>query len=464
MISVIVPVYNVFEFIDKCLKSIINQTYKDIEIIIIDDGSNDGSSEKCFEWSKKDNRIIFIKKKNEGQGNARNIGISIAKGEYLIFVDSDDYIAEDMIQKLYNAASLNNSEIVLCNSYAVFLDNKNRVEQTIKFDNKKLILEKGTNVFNKKELLVQLPMVLWGCIIKKKIFIENNIKMPDFSTEDAAIMPLVFLAAENIYKIDDFLYYYTNNRINSTMNSVKPFYDGYKSFDFIYKHFYEKDLKDMFYKQLCSMFIRRMNFMKKNYLKLVNNDEFKDTLKKYTDFLNDKFKGWNEKKNILLWGSENLLNVISVQNRIIDFYNEQCFKNDRKLDYADYIVIDFLEENCLLDFNSDIYRNNCISLINNIKKVFKPNQVVLIKNYFTFEFIKDDKRNYFTDKEKILILNNNLDKAYKLFIENFEGINVIEFEKNSLFYTDFNYPGGCLPCYYNDYLYDYIGDKLIDVF
>ena len=103
LISVIVPVYKVEQYLDECVQSIINQTYKNLEIILVDDGSPDRCPEMCDEYARQDSRIKVIHKPNGGLSSARNAGIDIARGEYIGFVDSDDYIAHDMYEKLYNA-------------------------------------------------------------------------------------------------------------------------------------------------------------------------------------------------------------------------------------------------------------------------------------------------------------------------------------------------------------------------
>lgn len=103
LISVVVPVYNVEQYVDKCINSIINQTYRNIEVIIVDDGSTDGSSFICEKYSKEDSRIEIIHKDNGGLSDARNRGIEISKGKYITFIDSDDYVDTDYIEVLYNA-------------------------------------------------------------------------------------------------------------------------------------------------------------------------------------------------------------------------------------------------------------------------------------------------------------------------------------------------------------------------
>lgn len=114
LISIVIPIYNVENYVEKCLNSVIRQTYNNIEIILIDDGSKDKSKEICDSYARKDKRINVIHKENRGVSSARNTGIEAAKGNYITFIDSDDYIDEDYIEKLYGLCIKNNSDIVIC--------------------------------------------------------------------------------------------------------------------------------------------------------------------------------------------------------------------------------------------------------------------------------------------------------------------------------------------------------------
>ena len=112
-ISVIIPVFNSSLYLDHCLSTVVNQTLKDIEIILIDDGSTDDSLNVIKNYAKKYNNIKYTSKENEGQAIARNIGIQMSSGEFITFIDSDDYIELNMLEKLYNIAKSDNSDIVL---------------------------------------------------------------------------------------------------------------------------------------------------------------------------------------------------------------------------------------------------------------------------------------------------------------------------------------------------------------
>ncbi len=116
-VSIVVPVYNAEKYLVKCLDSIIGQTLKNIEIIIIDDGSTDGSSEICMEYASRDSRIIYYKKENEGLAAARQDGIERANGEYIGFVDSDDWLELNMYEEMYTSATTENADIVFCNCF-----------------------------------------------------------------------------------------------------------------------------------------------------------------------------------------------------------------------------------------------------------------------------------------------------------------------------------------------------------
>lgn len=122
LISVVLPIYNVEKYLNRCINSVINQSYHNLEIILVDDGSLDKCPQICDEWAKKDRRIKVIHKKNAGLGYARNTGIENACGEYICFIDSDDYVALDMIERTYSLAKKTNADIV---SYGYcFVDSK----------------------------------------------------------------------------------------------------------------------------------------------------------------------------------------------------------------------------------------------------------------------------------------------------------------------------------------------------
>lgn len=127
LISIIVPIYNAEKYIKRCIESILNQTYTNLEIILVNDGSQDKSLEICNSFAIKDTRIKVIDKKNEGVSKARNEGIDVASGEYIIFVDSDDWMENTMCEEMIQSAIINNSDIVVC-GYNNYLENDDKYE------------------------------------------------------------------------------------------------------------------------------------------------------------------------------------------------------------------------------------------------------------------------------------------------------------------------------------------------
>lgn len=183
MVSIIVPVYNVEKCLGYCISSILNQTYQDIELILVNDGSTDQSLRICCNYRELDSRIKIIDIPNGGVGNARNKGIEESKGEYLLFVDSDDYIASDMVENLFHKAQLYNKDIVICGMNIVELSGKN-VKQIKQYSFDAI----GNEVVYDHMLFVEkLPVLVWKSalmegpcnrIYNADIIRKNQLKFP----------------------------------------------------------------------------------------------------------------------------------------------------------------------------------------------------------------------------------------------------------------------------------------------
>ena len=180
LITVVIPAYNVEKYIERCIKTVVNQTYENIEIILVDDGSPDNCPKICDKWAKKDNRIIVIHKENGGLSDARNAGIDIAKGEYITFIDSDDYIEKDYVEFLYNMIKEDKTDLSICSHTVIYETGK--------------IIEKETkvrDVLPKEEVLYQIlydcgiDLSAWAKLYSIKLF--KNVRYPKGRVfEDAA--------------------------------------------------------------------------------------------------------------------------------------------------------------------------------------------------------------------------------------------------------------------------------------
>ena len=183
-VSVIVPIYKVEKYLNKCIDSIINQTYTNLEIILVDDGSPDNSPKICDEYAKKDNRIKVIHKQNNGVSSARNVGLDISTGDYIMFIDGDDYIELNMIECMLKNMFDNDVDIVVCNINYVYKD-----KEFIKYDESDRILN---NYDAMKEFIRDgiVQAVVWNKLYKKSIikdmkFIINKIHEDEIFSYEA---------------------------------------------------------------------------------------------------------------------------------------------------------------------------------------------------------------------------------------------------------------------------------------
>lgn len=213
MISIIIPVYNVSKYLDKCLQSVVTQTYSNIQIILVNDGSTDNSGEICDKWKKEDNRIEVIHKKNGGLSSARNIGIEKAQGKYLMFVDSDDIVSDNLCELLHNLLLENDADLAICNTYHIFdsdnfmFQRDNKIEMVYCFDKNEAICNLWyQNIF--------LPSA-WGKLYKKELF--KQIRFTEgIIFEDIDIMHEIFYLCNKIVYTDVKAYGYVHHENSIT--------------------------------------------------------------------------------------------------------------------------------------------------------------------------------------------------------------------------------------------------------
>lgn len=213
-ISIIIPVYNTEKYLKKCLDSIINQTLKSLEIICIDDCSTDNSLNILKEYQLKDNRIKIIEQKeNKGQGVARNLGLNIAEGEYIGFIDSDDWIDLNFFEKLYFAAKKYNSDVALAANVRI---GNGRTKKRLDFKNEEIY----TNIEDKFNIskLLKNPCPT-NKIYRREFLIKNNIIWPaGCYCEDKLFVTKAVYYANSLVCVPDIYYYYYRNP-NSTVNT-----------------------------------------------------------------------------------------------------------------------------------------------------------------------------------------------------------------------------------------------------
>lgn len=217
-ISVIVPVYNSERYLSQCVESILSQTYSDFELLLINDGSKDKSESICDEFSKKDKRIRVFHQKNSGVSAARNKGINQAKGEYICFVDADDWVDQNIFEFLINTIESVKGDLSYCGH--IEYNNKFNVKKEIQQTHQKGYGYEVINNVISSSFPTSIP--IWTCIIKRKLIIDNNIKFTVTCSygEDQEFLIKCLSHSIRVSSISKYLYYYRVD-IDSAMSSKK---------------------------------------------------------------------------------------------------------------------------------------------------------------------------------------------------------------------------------------------------
>ena len=232
-VSVIVPIYNVEKYLEKCLDSLVNQTLEDIEIILVNDGSTDNSGQIAKEYaSKYKEKIVYLEKQNGGLSDARNYGLEYAKGDYISFVDSDDYISKNLYSELARYME-EDYDMVKFGILTVNLKN-NKITQN---ETKQFESKTGEEAFDILYKTDKMTEVAWGYLYKASFWKENNFKFTkDMYHEDFGLIPLVILKAKKVASTNILGYYYVQSDKSITRNSdekkkLKMSYDLLKFYD-----------------------------------------------------------------------------------------------------------------------------------------------------------------------------------------------------------------------------------------
>ncbi len=290
-LSIIVPVYGVEKYIDKCLNSLVKQSLKEIEIIVVNDGTKDNSQKIIDKYVKKyPDKIKSYIKENGGQGSARNYGLKKATGEYIGYVDSDDFVEKDMYKKLYNKAKENNYDIVVCGNYNVSEDYQNKNIDAF-INNYNTDLE---NIFFGK-------MAVWNKIYKRDILIKNKLEFKEkVWYEDLAFTLKAIMNSNTFAFIDEPLYDYLI-REGSTMNNSNvqrnlEILDAFNDILSYIKH----NKKEEYFSKIEFLAIDHIYISAiVRVLKAEADDKVKrETINKLIDYMNKKFPNYKNNKYI----------------------------------------------------------------------------------------------------------------------------------------------------------------------
>lgn len=334
-VSVIIPVYNVENYLSECLDSVCNQTLSNIEIICVNDGSSDDSLKILNQYRQVDDRIKVISQNNRGLSASRNNGLKEATGRYIYFLDSDDYIDITCLEKLYNNAVSNDSDVVLFKFQNVD-DNKNVHKRGVEFKIDKIFGDIDYNHFNFTYKDVRRHVMNSAFSACLKLYKREFIELFEFPIgvhfEDVPVHVKVMLNAERISFVPEFLYYYRSNP-DSILNSNANGFDIFKVIDMVEEYLKEND----FYDELENEFIFFKIAQILVYIESTNSEEYFIMAK--DEFSNIEIKNKKSLKKYALIGYRNVLNSKNYrdylkknskpsQNKLVKIFNK--FKKKKK--------------------------------------------------------------------------------------------------------------------------------------
>ena len=295
LVSVVVPIYNTELYLDRCINSIVNQTYKNLEIILVDDGSPDKCPEICDEWAKKDERIKVIHKQNQGLGMARNTGIENATGNYICFFDSDDYVCKDLISSCIDVFEKYHPDMVSYGFYRI--DKNNKIKTILPRPNKPLYCDKEILDFVlpnfigkdlKSGIDYNFPMNATGSLFNLNMLKDNNFRFAserEIISEDVFSLLKLFSYVKTLSVIPKSFYYYCSNSNSLTHTYRKDRFDKIKDFYIkISALSDELGYDEIVKKQLMQPFI---NFTIGAIKQIVNNCNKNEANKLLTEILNE---------------------------------------------------------------------------------------------------------------------------------------------------------------------------------
>lgn len=286
-ISIIVPVYNREKQIQRCIDSLVNQTYENIQIILVNDGSKDRSKEIIdMNQKKHPDKIIAIHTENQGVSMARNEGIQVAQGDYIGFVDSDDYVDKEMFCKLIEKAEQDDYDMVACNTWALYPKKKVLIDSSI-HDHQ-----------STSQLLISAYAVLWNKIYKRELIQSLRFKK-DVWYEDVLFLYEVYPHLKKVGRVEEALYYYVQNEGSITYTYNEKLYQLIENMDDILQYYHNNHYYDLYRKELEYSYVRYLygTFIKR-LAKSKDFERFKEGCKIVIDKVNEAFPEY--RKNLYI--------------------------------------------------------------------------------------------------------------------------------------------------------------------
>ena len=315
-ISVIIPVYNVADYIDICMESVVSQSFADFEVLLINDGSTDASGEKCRLWKARDARIRLIEKENEGVAASRNLGVREARGEYLAFVDPDDWLDLRYLEKLYRAVRESGGDFAECDLWRC--DNRS---------GKKIYRSCGARMgleYTLEEHMKYGPTATYKSLSRRSLWIRHGIRMPDCAFESPAIYALVLALSGSAARVPEALYYYRRFRENSLIETGYAHRDGspnntlgIEAMDFLLSEFRRCGLYEQYRAILPGVVCYRLSDILAMQFHRKRAEDYREVVENYRRFLRRAFPDGKHERYVT-WGGYNLNRILVHMDRLHD--------------------------------------------------------------------------------------------------------------------------------------------------
>ena len=523
MVSVIIPVFETEEYLKQCLDSVVGQTYRDIEIILVVANSTDNSLRICEEYAAKDSRIRVIEQIGEGAGNARNQGVSESKGEYICFVDSDDWIDSRFVEKLYNSMVSNGVELVECDDYW-------GPTGTERIEGNSPYLGAGYDLIR----ILGAP-ACWKQMYSKSMWDREGLRFTNTVAEDLFLYSDVYRVCKKSFFLKEPLYYYRIRKGSYSYTAKKDlaqYRELFSLFEMLADRYKERGLFDKYRDELYRQVAPHANNRFRALLGWIDNDTA-DTLKEEgNSFFSECFLKPNNSfsRTVKVFGSYNLgrignyltadsisdtryslsslIAALSEEGSVKPYVKNdnayrlamlekelnRLFVRDIKSGETDLILIDFLEErHGLLDIggnyytgsdvliesldpdanyrsipaNSDEYDElwvlSCDKLISVLDTVKNKTVVVLVEMYLS-EYVGDIYGRTLKTDSTIETVNARLKRYYECFEKKCPWVKVIKAEDipEKLMYTENGFEHGTIPEHLNLYYYGYVANMIAD--
>lgn len=466
-VGIIIPAYNCEKYIDTCVDSVVNQTYKNLEIVIVLGQSTDGTDQKAYDWGSKDSRIKVMHQSCGRLGTARNEAISSINAEYIAFVDADDWLDVSFVDKMMTELKDHNRDMVICNRDNVIYGPDGLIE---KYRHIKMVGmdDDAISVHDNPELIRSIEVSVNGKIYKKSLFTDNHILQPDVFGEDRAVIPYIICKCENIGRVKEVLYLYRAEHGANSVSNISTYFSARDCMDYILNEFSADELVKKYNIQLKSVFSsiagvskrylsqakgddtnkaqaaerRIMEFVKENSIDPVGK---RYTLGSYSlrRMAQYAFPQFTEKRESYIYSS-----IISYMSKgPLEIERADKFSNDQRKwyyydiykvfqkqfapDTKDVLLIDFLEERYPV-FAVDGMYFTYSSFVHNHED---------IKSYFNkygYELNEEERMELFEEScdKLISLLENRMDLSRVVLVKNFLSLTYGTIDNRKMFYEN----------------------------